>query len=164
MANGTFREDLFYRLNVVPIHLPPLRERLADIVPLAEYFLSLAGSPKRLTAAAAAALIQYGWPGNVRELKNTIERAYIMCELELELQPMNIQHAASERLVTHDADGGIRVPIGSSLAQAERWLIEATLAHWAGNKNRAARTLGCSLKTLYNKLAIYERQGVGAQA
>ena len=57
------------------------------------------------------------------------------------------------------ATSGICVPIGSSLAQAERWLIEATLAHWAGNKNRAARTLGCSLKTLYNKLAIYERQG-----
>ena len=60
----------------------------------------------------------------------------------------------------HEHDGGIRVPIGSSLAQAERWLIEATLAHWAGNKNRAAKTLGCSLKTLYNKLAMYERQGM----
>ena len=56
------------------------------------------------------------------------------------------------------------MPIGSSLAQAERWLIEATLAHWAGNKNRAAKTLGCSLKTLYNKLAAYERQGIEAHA
>jgi len=100
----------------------------------------------------------------VRELKNAIERAYILCEQELELQPMNIHAGASERVPGRDSGGGIQVPIGSSLAQAERWLIEATLAHWAGNKNRAARTLGCSLKTLYNKLATYERQAIGAQA
>jgi DNA-binding NtrC family response regulator len=168
VRDGSLREDLLYRLAVFPISLAPLRERGDDVVLLAEHFLgelnARNATSKQFSAAAHRTLRQYSWPGNVRELKNTIERAYIMCELELELQPMNIQHAASERLVTHDADGGIRVPIGSSLAQAERWLIEATLAHWAGNKNRAARTLGCSLKTLYNKLAIYERQGVGAQA
>lgn len=74
VAEGAFREDLFYRLNVVPIHLPALRERLADIVPLAEYFLSRARSDKRLTAEAAAALIRHSWPGNVRELKNIVDR------------------------------------------------------------------------------------------
>ena len=71
---------------------------------------------------------------------------------------MNIhaETAVGELLAVHEEHGGIHVPIGSSLAQAERWLIEATLAHWAGNKNRAAKTLGCSLKTLYNKLAAYD--------
>ena len=80
VASGTFREDLLYRLNVVPIPLPPLRQRLADIVPLAEHFLRLAargGAPKRLTAEAAARLLAHGWPGNVRELKNVIERAHV---------------------------------------------------------------------------------------
>ena len=111
-----------------------------------------------------ATLREYHWPGNVRELKNAIERAFIVCELEMELQPMHIHAPAGAHNPLHDSEGGIRVPIGSSLAQAERWLIEATLAHWAGNKNRAAKTLGCSLKTLYNKLAMYERQGMQAHA
>src|SRR5437870_6204335 len=81
VAAGAFREDLLYRLNVVPVPLPPLRERLADIVPLAEHFLRLsarAGAPKRLTAAAAARLLAHSWPGNVRELKNAIERANVL--------------------------------------------------------------------------------------
>jgi len=78
---------------------------------------------------------------------------------------MNLHAATSDGVAAHDAADGISVPIGSSLAEAERWLIEATLAHWAGNKNRAARTLGCSLKTLYNKLAIYgQKQGMEAHA
>jgi DNA-binding NtrC family response regulator len=75
VRDGTFREDLFYRLHVVPIHLPPLSERIADIVPLAEYFLNRATAGKRLSADAAAHLIRYGWPGNARELKNAMERA-----------------------------------------------------------------------------------------
>jgi two-component system response regulator HydG len=106
---------------------------------------------------------QYHWPGNVRELKNAIERAYILCEQQLELQPMNIHGGGRVQLALRTmAATASACPIGSSLAQAERWLIEATLAHWAGNKNRAAKTLGCSLKTLYNKLAIYERAGYGS--
>jgi DNA-binding NtrC family response regulator len=102
----------------------------------------------------------------VRELKNAIERAYIMSDRELELEPMNLHAvvAASNRCVADDVKDGVQVPIGSSLAQAERWLIEATLAHWSGNKNRAAKMLGCSLKTLYNKLATYEREGMQAPA
>jgi two-component system response regulator HydG len=135
---------------------------------LAEHFLgelnARHNTVKSFGEAARRTLRDYHWPGNVRELKNAIERAYILCEQELELQPMNIHVAAADRTAAGRGDGGIQVPIGSSLAQAERWLIEATLAHWAGNKNRAARTLGCSLKTLYNKLAAYERQGIGAGA
>ena len=125
-----------------------------------------ATAPPRASAAAARQTLRdYHWPGNVRELKNAIERAFILCERRT--RAAADEHscaAASVRCARSDSDGGIQVPIGSSLAQAERWLIEATLAHWAGNKNRAARTLGCSLKTLYNKLAVYERQGMGAEA
>ncbi len=101
----------------------------------------------------------------MRELKNAVERAYIMSEHELQLQPMNLHASGSDSETAHvDADG-ISVPIsGSSLAEAEQWLIEATLAHWAGNKNRAAKTLGCSLKTFRaNKLAIYGQQHQGME-
>jgi DNA-binding NtrC family response regulator len=168
VQKGQLREDLLYRLAVFPIRLAPLRERGDDVVLLAEHFLSELNSRhstvKTFSNDARQTLRDYHWPGNVRELKNAIERAYILCERELELQPMNIHAASGEPAHAASSDGGIQVPIGSSLAQAERWLIEATLAHWAGNKNRAARTLGCSLKTLYNKLAAYERQGMGAGA
>ncbi len=169
VRDGRLHEDLLYRLAVFPISLPPLRERGDDVLQLAAHFLdelnTRNGTCKRYGAAAHGTLVQYPWPGNVRELKNTIERAYIVCEHELELQPMNLHAAAAnERGVVHDGEGGIRVPIGASLAQVERWLIEATLAHAAGNKNRAAKTLGCSLKTLYNKLAIYERQSIERRA
>jgi DNA-binding NtrC family response regulator len=168
VRDGSMREDLLYRLAVFPISLAPLRERGDDVVLLAEHFLNDLNArndtAKSFADSALHTLRDYHWPGNVRELKNAIERAFIMCPQELDLQPMNIHAPSNDRAARADGDGGIQVPIGSSLAQAERWLIEATLAHWAGNKNRAARTLGCSLKTLYNKLAAYERQGVGAQA
>jgi DNA-binding NtrC family response regulator len=168
VRDGSMREDLLYRLAVFPISLAPLRERGDDVVLLAEHFLddlnARNDTAKQFGDAALHTLRDYHWPGNVRELKNAIERAFIMCAQELDLQPMHIHAPSTDRPARVDGDGGIQVPIGSSLAQAERWLIEATLAHWAGNKNRAARTLGCSLKTLYNKLAAYERQGVGAQA
>jgi DNA-binding NtrC family response regulator len=173
VRDGSMREDLLYRLAVFPISLAPLRERGDDVLLLAEHFLDELNArndtAKRFADTALHTLRDYHWPGNVRELKNAIERAFIMCAQELDLQPMHIHAPSTDRAARADGDGGIQVPIGSSLAQAERWLIEATLAHWAGNKNRAARTLGCSLKTLYNKLAAYERQGVerqgvGAQA
>jgi DNA-binding NtrC family response regulator len=168
VRDGAMREDLLYRLAVFPISLAPLRERGEDVGLLADHFLNELnvrhGTAKSFNAAARHTLRDYSWPGNVRELKNAIERAFILCDQELELQPMNIHAASADRVRTPAGEGGVQVPIGSSLAQAERWLIEATLAHWAGNKNRAARTLGCSLKTLYNKLAAYERQGIGAQA
>jgi two-component system, NtrC family, response regulator HydG len=167
VRDGCMREDLLYRLAVFPISLAPLRERGEDVVLLADHFLAELNQrnngAKTFSDSACRTLREYRWPGNVRELKNAIERAYILAEQELDLQPMNI-HAIAERASRSDGEGGIQVPIGSSLAQAERWLIEATLAHWAGNKNRAARTLGCSLKTLYNKLAAYERQEIGAHA
>ncbi|MGH8257406.1 MAG: sigma-54 interaction domain-containing protein [Steroidobacteraceae bacterium] len=168
VRDGALREDLLYRLAVFPISLAPLRERGEDVLLLADHFLAALNArhdtAKVFSESAQRTLRDYHWPGNVRELKNAIERAFIVCERELELQPMHIHALADMRTPMHDSEGGIRVPIGSSLAQAERWLIEATLAHWAGNKNRAAKTLGCSLKTLYNKLAMYERQGLEAHA
>ena len=78
VRQGSFREDLFYRLGVVPVHVPPLRERLADIVPLAEHFLGRAGNGKRLAADAASRLLAYPWPGNVRELRNAMERVAVL--------------------------------------------------------------------------------------
>ncbi len=168
VRDGALREDLLYRLAVFPINLAPLRERGDDVLLLAEHFLgelnARHGTHKLFGASSLQTLREYHWPGNVRELKNAIERAFIVCEHEMELQPMHIHASEAVRSAMHDSEGGIRVPIGSSLAQAERWLIEATLAHWAGNKNRAAKTLGCSLKTLYNKLAMYERQAMQAHA
>jgi DNA-binding NtrC family response regulator len=168
VRDGAMREDLLYRLAVFPISLAPLRERGEDVVLLAEHFLNDLNvrhqTQHEFSQAARQTLREYHWPGNVRELKNAIERAYILCEHQLELQPMHIHAPAAGQASMQDEFGGITVPMGSSLAQAERWLIEATLAHWAGNKNRAAKTLGCSLKTLYNKLAIYDRQGMEARA
>jgi DNA-binding NtrC family response regulator len=154
---------------VFPITLAPLRERGDDVVLLAEHFLNEINgrhdSGKVFSAGAKRTLREYRWPGNVRELKNAVERAYILYEHELQLQPMNLHAAVGVATTAHDDSDGISVPIGSSLAEAERWLIEATLAHWAGNKNRAAKTLGCSLKTLYNKLAIYgQQQGMETHA
>jgi DNA-binding NtrC family response regulator len=167
VRDGSMREDLLYRLAVFPISLAPLRERGDDVGLLADHFLNELNvrhsSAKCFTDASRNTLREYSWPGNVRELKNAIERAFIMSDQELELQPMNLHGPSGDR-ARNSALEGVQVPIGSSLAQAERWLIEATLTHWAGNKNRAARTLGCSLKTLYNKLAAYEREGMQAQA
>ena len=80
-ARGSFREDLFYRIGVVPVHLAPLRERLSDILPLAEHFLALAGGAQRLSAEAAARLLAHPWPGNVRELRNAMERAAVLAPL-----------------------------------------------------------------------------------
>lgn len=171
--HASLRDNLLYRLGAFPIHLAPLRERTGDAALLADYFLAELNTrnetDKVFSSEARRIVREYNWPGNVRELKNEVRRAYILCEQELELPSMTARSSIDTPLSTNgmgaeEVDGGIRVPIGSSLAQAERWLIEATLEHVSGNKNRAAKTLGCSLKTLYNKLAIYERQGMQAQA
>lgn len=168
VGEGALREDLFYRLAVFPIFLPPLRERGEDVFLLAEHFLSALNarnrSTKLLSDGSRKTLHAHRWPGNVRELKNAVERAYIMCERRLELQPMTWFARDSDCADIPDVDADIPVPIGSSLDEVERWLIEATLAHWDGNKHHTASTLGCSLKTLYNKLALYARQGCEARA
>jgi DNA-binding NtrC family response regulator len=157
VQNGQLREDLLYRLAVFPVALPPLRERGDDVELLAEHFLSELNAQgdthKRLSALARMMLKQHSWPGNVRELKNCIERAYILGDSVLELAPL-IQSGGARG----DGDRGrLDIRVGSRIYDMERSLIEATLDYFKGNKRRAADALGCSLKTLYNKLNGYSQ-------
>ncbi len=160
VQNGQLREDLLYRLAVFPIDLPPLRSRGNDVDLLAEHFVAelnaQSRTQKRLSALARMTLKQHTWPGNVRELKNCIERAYILGDVVLDLAPLipgasahiGDQAANSERL---------NIRVGSRIYDMERSLIVATLDYFKGNRRRAADALGCSLKTLYNKLNGYSQ-------
>ncbi len=162
---GVLREDLLYRLAVFPIAIPPLRERGDDIALLANHFLDglnqRSGTMKRFSAAALDKLKRHTWPGNVRELKNAVERGFILSDAAIDLELLPIQPGGESD--ASPAGGGVRVQCGTTLAQAERSLIEVTLSHCQGNKTRTAQTLGCSLKTLYNKLALYHREPQGEQ-
>jgi DNA-binding NtrC family response regulator len=159
VASGTFRQDLLYRLNVIPLHLPPLRERVADILPLAEHFLaSMAGASastrKHLSADAQRLLATFAWPGNVRELANAIERA---CALAPAARLTRDDFAflfdaasnASDAIPAHLAE----LPLNDALARLERALIERALALADGNRAEAARRLGISRQSLYTRLA-----------
>jgi DNA-binding NtrC family response regulator len=156
--DGLLREDLLYRLAVFPITVPPLRERGDDVVLLANHFLDELnernGTAKRFSGGSLTTIQSHSWPGNVRELKNAVERAFILADDLLELELLPLQSAAT----TDTPADCVQVRCGTTLAEAERSLIEVTLSHCNGNKTRAAQTLGCSLKTLYNKLALYHRQ------
>jgi DNA-binding NtrC family response regulator len=157
VQSGQLREDLLYRLAVFPIDLPPLRSRGNDVELLAEHFLAelnaQAGTQKRLTALARMTLRQHTWPGNVRELRNCVERAFILADQSLELAPL-IQHCAARDAGQPDR---LDIRVGTPIHDVERSLIEATLDYFQGNKRRAADALGCSLKTLYNKLNGYSQ-------
>ena len=159
VRDGQLREDLLYRLAVFPIDLPPLRERDGDAVLLARHFLDelnrAQGTRKRLGPAAVTTVRAHSWPGNVRELRNAIERAFILGDEVLELAPPPAQAPAA-------GQPELSIAIGTRLADVERRLIEATLGHYMGNKRRSAEVLGCSLKTLYNKLAAYQRDDAPA--
>ena len=164
---GQLREDLLYRLAVFPIDLPPLRNRGDDVELLANHFMSELNeqsmTQKRLSAHARMTLKQHSWPGNVRELKNCIERAFILGDSVLELAPL-IQNSARSEGAEQSPNGGIlgrdrlEIRVGSRIYDMERSLIEATLDYFKGNKRRAADALGCSLKTLYNKLNGYSQR------
>jgi DNA-binding NtrC family response regulator len=150
VADGSFREDLFYRLNVVPIHLPALRERLADIVPLAEHFLASAGSGKRLAAEAAAALIRYAWPGNVRELKNTMDRLNVTVHGNLidAVDVLQAEHSSSED--SRAIDWPDELP--AATLRLEELLIRRALSRCGGNRAEAARVLNIHRQMLYIKM------------
>lgn len=151
-----FREDLWYRLQVVPLWLPPLRERLGDVLLLAEHFLRLLGgdSPKRLSAAAARLLLAHSWPGNVRELRNAMERAAILSHGPvIEAEHIGLQTAAAP---TPGLDIDWEGPMAQAVAQLEREMIVRALAATAGNRAEAARRLGLSRQQLYRKLAEFD--------
>ncbi|MFA9441183.1 sigma-54 interaction domain-containing protein [Uliginosibacterium sp. sgz301328] len=157
VAEGHFREDLLYRLAVVLIRVPPLRERGDDVELLARHFLdelNRSGNTDKVFSRRALDIVRgYQWPGNVRELRNTIHRAYIMSDDQVELAD---PYANTKTRRPSVRDGLMSVPIGTPLADAQREFIFATLKHFEGDKRQAARALGISLKTLYNRLETYQ--------
>jgi DNA-binding NtrC family response regulator len=158
VAAGEFRQDLLYRLNVIPVLLPPLRERIADILPLAEHFLLAAamstGRVMRLSIGAQRHLLQHQWPGNVRELKNAMERACALApgptitddDLSFLGGPLV---PAEHALPTDLAD----LPLAEAVERVERAMIVRALALANGNRADAARRLGISRQSLYTKMA-----------
>ncbi len=161
MQSGQLREDLLYRLAVFPIDMPPLRNRGDDVELLAEHFLAelnaQAGTQKRLSAFARMTLKQHSWPGNVRELKNCIERAFILGDVRPRTGAAHHRAAAARDGNALGDRERLNIRVGSRIYDMERSLIEATLDYFKGNKRRAADALGCSLKTLYNKLNGYSQ-------
>lgn len=145
----TFRADLYYRLNVIPIYLPPLRERKEDIIPLATHFLKEACSKnhledKILSKEAERVLTTYSWPGNIRELRNVIEHAAVMDYAPtIHAEHLNLQQGSLEEE---------KLP---TLQELEKEHILKTLDHFQGNRTHAARSLGITVRTLRNKLKIY---------
>jgi DNA-binding NtrC family response regulator len=156
VEEGTFREDLFYRLNVVTIDLPPLRERADDIPLLVENFVrEFCGQngrpPMRVNPKAMTLLQQYTWPGNVRQLRNAVERFVVLGagkEIGIADLPREISQAVPAR-------GTVVVRVGATLADAEREMIRATLAAQDGNRAQSAKVLGIGRKTLYRKMEEY---------
>jgi DNA-binding NtrC family response regulator len=154
VSAGKLRADLLYRLNVFPIHIPPLRDRREDIEVLAKHFLSVfnkqEGTQKEFTPAALERLRGHRWPGNVRELKNVVQRAFILAENDILPESLPLQ--ATEQVA---GDTSLQMKVGTSIGEAERRLILATLEHFGGDKKKAAEVLKISLKTLYNRVNAY---------
>ncbi len=157
IKRGSFRADLFYRLNVIAVHLPPLRHRVDDITLLAESFLARSAmlrheTVKTLDDDAVGALMAYAWPGNVRELENALERAVILSPgdvIDVHALPERVTARRAEPLVTE------RAPVSPTLEAIERAYIQWVLQNEGGNKSRAADMLGIDPSTLYRKLARY---------
>jgi DNA-binding NtrC family response regulator len=163
IREGRLREDLFYRLNVFTISLPPLRDRKEDLTLLIQAFVDEFNardnrSVKFVSAAAMQILKQYDWPGNVRELRNVIERATILARGEL-IEPAHLPVLSSTPVPTPAAPAnGVTIAPGMTVDEAEQKLIMATLESAGGNKTRAADMLGISLKTLHNKLNRFKEE------
>jgi len=161
VQEGALREDLYYRLNVFTITVPPLRERMEDLEALVQAFLEAFNerhgrAVRGVDEAALAVLRRHRWPGNVRELENVIERAVIMCPGDL-IRAEHLPASLASAPPVQVAEGaGVALPVGTTVAEAERQLILRTLAHTGNNKARAAEILGISLKTLHNKLNRYK--------
>ena len=167
VASGRFREDLLYRLNVFPIHVPALRERGEDIELMAVHFLNeigrREGESKRFTQEALARLRAHPWPGNVRELRNIVQRAYVMAP-EATIVDECLPVARETLAAPANGARGLTIEIGTSLAEIERLVTLASLQHYGRHKERTAAALGVSLKTLYNRLKEYSTVPVPADA
>lgn len=157
-----FREDLYYRLNVIPIHLPPLRDRRDDILPLAEYFLEQMcienhKKNKSFSDDAKGLLLDYNWPGNVRELANIVERAVVMdYDVTVAAEHLSIERTISPATRTPASPYSSELPVGVTLAELEKRLIVETLQANQDNRTRTADVLGISVRTLRNKLNEYK--------
>jgi two-component system, response regulator FlrC len=180
VRDGTFREDLLYRLNVVNLRLPPLRERPGDVLALAEFFIrkyaAANGAPERpLSAEAKRRLAGHRWPGNVRELENAMHRAVLLASgAEIEETAIRLPdgqpfasadpHARAAQAASLAAETASRSYVGQTVAAMEQQLIIDTLEHCLGNRTHAANILGISIRTLRNKLKEYTEAGVAVPA
>ncbi|MFD4836695.1 sigma-54 interaction domain-containing protein [Achromobacter sp. NPDC058515] len=165
VADGRLRQDFLHRLLVIPLRVPPLRERGDDALVLAHRFLDALnaqhGTQKTFSRHMLEAMARHEWPGNVRELRNVVQRAFILSDAQLDADLLVRARSAQRAEVR---DGALRFPVGMPLGRAQREFILATLAHHAGDKRLAADTLGVSLKTLYNRLDVYEKDEPGPAA
>ena len=160
IKSGRFREDLYFRLNVLHIPLSPLKERREDIPLLVQHFIdrfSREGGKKLagLTPQATKVLSEYAWPGNIRELRNTLERAVILCGSAA----IDVEHLPAEMAVGGGESAYLKVPFGLPLREVEKEYILSSLGRMQNNKARTAQALGISEKTLYNKLYRYSGKG-----
>jgi transcriptional regulator with GAF, ATPase, and Fis domain len=168
VRDGRFRSDLYHRLSVFPIHLPPLRERREDIPLLAAYLVTrkarqLGRNIERISSEILDRLTAYDWPGNVRELENAIERACALCEGGVikreDLPPHVVRHAAAPP----PPEGGSDLPIGTTLdsfiKEQEKRFIEETIRFHGGSREKAAKMLGISMATLYRKIEVRATKG-----
>lgn len=163
ITKGGFREDLYYRLNVVAVSFPPLRDRKSDIPELVKHFLDkythdMNKKISGISKDAEEVLIRYNWPGNVRQLENCVERAVVLC-LENTIQTHNLPPD-----IVQEVHGGTQVSqnavqVGMTVAEMEKQLIMETLKHTDNNRTRAAEILGISIRTLRNKLNEYKKPG-----
>jgi transcriptional regulator with PAS, ATPase and Fis domain len=161
--DGSFREDLYYRLAVIPVEMPPLRDRLDDVPLLVNHFLQkqanlTGGKPKKIDPQAVELLGRYDYPGNVRELENAIERACALCENDMimshDLPPQIIEHVNEDAAKKSRAAMQVGKSLDEFIQEQEREYIEATLAKFKGSREKAAGVLGISMATLYRKLEI----------
>ena len=171
VAEGTFREDLYYRLNVFPIHVPPLRERLEDVPELAEVILNRLcyrfGRPMvRIATSARKTLVTYAYPGNVRELHNVLERALILsngAEVDATDILFDDDTSSFEGATTQNATvSSVKIALaeGATLAEIEQQVILSALDEYDGNRTHASQILGISVRTLRNRLREYREQGI----
>ena len=153
VSEGKLRDDLFYRLMDFPLLLPPLRERPSDILPLAQLFLDRLNAQHQAQRCFADAtethLRTYAWPGNVRELKQTVQRAYILCDDD----PIHVELPNGEAMAAIGSRGAVHFQVGMTFDEIEQQMLHKTLLYFGNDKMRAAEALGISLKTVYNRLA-----------